>query len=164
MDFVSQLSRDGQTAWVANEQSGSLSVIDLNRRRVAKVIEMGGGTRGLALHPTQPVLYVHNRLSDTLSVIDTASATELTEMPIATWDPMPELIREGRKFLYDAKLAGNGTTHTTSRTLSIRPCPSARRLSHSRCSRWSAARSMRLSSRVTAMGRNCRQAKNGGDS
>ncbi|MEO6596848.1 MAG: beta-propeller fold lactonase family protein, partial [Planctomycetota bacterium] len=67
------------------------------------------GPRALALHPTQSRLYVLNRLSDTLSVVDTVSRTVLREQPIATWDPMPATMREGRKFLYDAKLSGNGT-------------------------------------------------------
>lgn len=67
------------------------------------------GPRALALHPSQPRLYVLNRLTDTLSVVDTGTRAVLSERPIATVDPMPVATREGRKFLYDAKLSGNGT-------------------------------------------------------
>jgi len=67
------------------------------------------GPRGLALHPTANVLYVLNRLSDTLSVVDTQARAVLSERAIATVDPMPQWLREGRNFLYDAKLSGNGT-------------------------------------------------------
>ncbi|MBM3960829.1 MAG: hypothetical protein FJ306_02860, partial [Planctomycetes bacterium] len=67
------------------------------------------GPRALALHPSQPRLYVLNRLTDTLSVVDTSARAVLSEQPIATFDPMPLATREGRKFLYDAKLSGNGT-------------------------------------------------------
>ena len=67
------------------------------------------GPRALALHPSQPRLYVLNRLTDTLSVVDTGARTVLSERPIATFDPMPVATREGRKFLYDAKLSGNGS-------------------------------------------------------
>jgi len=67
------------------------------------------GPRALALHPSQPRLYVLNRLTDTLSVVDTGTRTVLSERPIATFDPMPVATREGRKFLYDAKLSGNGS-------------------------------------------------------
>jgi DNA-binding beta-propeller fold protein YncE len=67
------------------------------------------GPRALALHPSQPRLYVLNRLTDTLCVVDTGSRAVLSEQPIATFDPMPLATREGRKFLYDAKLSGNGT-------------------------------------------------------
>ncbi len=67
------------------------------------------GPRALALHPTANRLYVLNRLSDTLTVVDTGSHAVLGEQPIATVDAMPAAIRQGRKFLYDAKLSGNGT-------------------------------------------------------
>ncbi len=67
------------------------------------------GPRALALHPTAGRLYVQNRLSDTLCVVDTATNAVLSEQPIASWDPMPTTMRQGRKFLYDAKLSGNGT-------------------------------------------------------
>jgi YVTN family beta-propeller protein len=67
------------------------------------------GPRGLALHPSQPRLYVFNRLSDTLAVVDTSTLAVLGEAPIHTVDPLTAVRREGRKFLYDAKLSGNGT-------------------------------------------------------
>jgi DNA-binding beta-propeller fold protein YncE len=67
------------------------------------------GPRGLALHPTANRLFVLNHLADTLMVIDTQTRQILGEQPIATVDPMPRLQREGRNFLYDAKLSGNGT-------------------------------------------------------
>lgn len=67
------------------------------------------GPRALALHATANRLYVLNRLSDTLSIIDTVTHAVLNELPIASWDAMPTHLREGRKFLYDAKLSGNGT-------------------------------------------------------
>ncbi|MBX3463840.1 MAG: YncE family protein [Planctomycetes bacterium] len=76
------------------------AIVDTRRKR---------GPRALALHPTQGLLYVLNRLSDTLAVVDRASWTVLGEQPIATWDPLPASWREGRNFLYDAKLSGNGT-------------------------------------------------------
>ncbi len=67
------------------------------------------GPRGLAHHPSQPRLYVINRLSQTLQTIDTVSRTVLGEKPLAASDPEPWYVREGRGFLYDAKLSGNGT-------------------------------------------------------
>lgn len=67
------------------------------------------GPRGLALRADVNRLYVQNRLSNTLSVIDTAAAVVLRELAIGSFDPTPLAIREGRGFLYDAKLSGNGT-------------------------------------------------------
>ncbi len=67
------------------------------------------GPRGLAHHPSQPRLYVLNRLSQTLQTVDTVSRTVLSEGALAASDPEPWFVREGRGFLYDAKLSGNGT-------------------------------------------------------
>jgi YVTN family beta-propeller protein len=65
------------------------------------------GPRGLALGPGR--LYVLNRLSDTISVIDTQTRAVTREVALASHDAMPPALRTGRKFLYDAKLSGNGT-------------------------------------------------------
>ncbi len=65
------------------------------------------GPRGLALKPGS-ALYVANRISDTLTVIDPAARTVIRELPIGSYDPTPDTIRQGRGFLYDAKLSGAG--------------------------------------------------------
>lgn len=65
------------------------------------------GPHGLAMHPTADLLYVFNRLSNSISAIDTANPAVLVEISLA--DPTPVAIKEGRGFLYDAKLSGNGT-------------------------------------------------------
>jgi YVTN family beta-propeller protein len=66
------------------------------------------GPRGLALKPGA-ALYALNRLANTLSVIELASHSVVTEIPVGSHDPTPAVIRQGRGFLYDAKLSGNGT-------------------------------------------------------
>jgi len=66
------------------------------------------GPRALVLHPSAPRLYVLNRLSMTLSVVDTVARSVLRELALSG-DPTPANVRDGRKFLYDAKLSGNGT-------------------------------------------------------
>lgn len=67
------------------------------------------GPRGLALHAAAQRLYVLNRISNTLSVVDTGAGSVLSERPVGRFDPTPAAIRNGRGFLYDAKLSGNGT-------------------------------------------------------
>jgi YVTN family beta-propeller protein len=106
--------------YTAAHGTDRVGVVDLTGTVIAR-IEIGStpgaavntaqkrGPRALALHPTAPRLYVFNRLTDTLSVVDTVTRTVLSESPIATVDPMPAAMRHGRKFLYDAKLSGNGT-------------------------------------------------------
>jgi len=53
-------------------------------------------------------LYLLNRISNTISIIDAASDTVMKEIPVGSYDPTPAAIRDGRGFLYDAKLSGNG--------------------------------------------------------
>ena len=67
------------------------------------------GPRGLALNAAAQRLNVMNRIANTLSIIDTTSSTVLREIPVGSFDPTPAFIRQGRGFLYDAKLSGNGT-------------------------------------------------------
>jgi YVTN family beta-propeller protein len=61
----------------------------------------------LALNSQAQTLYVLNRISDTISVIDTGTKA-VTSVAVGT-DPTPPLLKAGRGFLYDAKLSGNGT-------------------------------------------------------
>ncbi|MHA3772830.1 hypothetical protein ACXR0O_14955 [Verrucomicrobiota bacterium sgz303538] len=67
------------------------------------------GPRGLTLDVTHSRLYVLNKLSNTISVIDTAADAVVAEVPTGSYDPMPVSVKEGRGFLFDARLSGNGT-------------------------------------------------------
>ncbi|MGC6488462.1 MAG: beta-propeller fold lactonase family protein [Planctomycetota bacterium] len=111
----------GGRIYVAAHGTDRVGVLDAATGAVLTRIEVGStpgaavdtrnkrGPRGLALHPTAPSLYVVNTLSNTLVVVDTQQHVVVHEQPIATVDPMPAWMREGRKFLYDSKLSGNGT-------------------------------------------------------
>jgi YVTN family beta-propeller protein len=72
------------------------------------------GPRGLAISSNGQNLYVLNRISNTLSVIDTTSNSVVKEIGVGSFDPTPQVIRAGRGFLYDAKLSGNGTASCAS--------------------------------------------------
>jgi DNA-binding beta-propeller fold protein YncE len=67
------------------------------------------GPRGLALNSTANVLYVLNRISNTISIINLSNDTVTSEIATGSFDPTPVAIRNGRGFLYDHKLSGNGT-------------------------------------------------------
>ncbi|MEM7349165.1 MAG: hypothetical protein AAF657_00060 [Acidobacteriota bacterium] len=79
------------------------------------------GPRALALMdgPMQR-LYVLNRLENSLTIIDPVAETELDNVRL-NHDPRPDYILIGQRFLYDAKLSGNGfdscaSCHTDART------------------------------------------------
>ncbi len=109
----------GAFLWTSAFGTDRVAKVDTNGHVMAR-IEIGNtpgaqvdsrhkrGPRGLALDASGRTLYVLNRISDTLSVVDTAAGAVLRELPVG-YDPTPESIKEGRGFLYDAKLSGNGT-------------------------------------------------------
>ncbi|HEV2803618.1 MAG TPA: beta-propeller fold lactonase family protein [Chthoniobacterales bacterium] len=72
------------------------------------------GPRGLALNAGSGKLYSLNRISNTISVVDTAANAVVSEVPVGGFDPTPVVIKNGRGFLYDARLSGNGTVSCAS--------------------------------------------------
>jgi DNA-binding beta-propeller fold protein YncE len=100
-DRVAQVSTSGSvmaTIEVA-QPSGQGSNVDPIHKR---------GPRGLALDSAAQTLYVLNRLTDTISIINTAGKTNLGEFQVG-FNPTPATVQQGRGFLYDAKLSGSGT-------------------------------------------------------
>ena len=67
------------------------------------------GPRGLALNAAANLLYVLNRIKNTISIVNLTTKTVNAEIPTGSNDPTPVVIRNGRGFLYDHKLSGNGT-------------------------------------------------------
>jgi DNA-binding beta-propeller fold protein YncE len=67
------------------------------------------GPRGLAMNNSANLLYVLNRISNTISIVNLSSNTVSAEIASGSFDPTPVVIRNGRGFLYDHKLSGNGT-------------------------------------------------------
>jgi DNA-binding beta-propeller fold protein YncE len=101
-DRVAQVDTNGNVLGFVEVSlpSGSGSNVDPKNKR---------GPRGLALNATAHTLYDLNRISNTISIIDTSSTLAVTkEIPAGT-DLTPAAIKSGRGFLYDAKLSGSGT-------------------------------------------------------
>jgi YVTN family beta-propeller protein len=100
-DRVAQVDTNGNVLWFAevSQPSGSGPRVDPAHKR---------GPRGLALNAPAQTLYSLNRISNTISVINTVTRTVTSEVAVGT-DPTPLSLKAGRGFLYDAKLSGNGT-------------------------------------------------------
>lgn len=115
----------GNFLYVAAFGTDRVARLDVNGNVVSR-IEIGPATgsgvdprtkrgpRGLAVSRTGQYLYVLNRISNTISVVDTSSNSVVKEMAAGQFDPTPQPIRNGRGFLYDAKLSGNGTASCAS--------------------------------------------------
>lgn len=116
----------GNFMYVASFGTDRIARVD-SKGVVQAVIEVGAGSdpnliaprnkrgpRGLALNSVAPFLYALNRISNTISVIDVQRAMAVNEFPVGSYDPTPTVIRQGRGFLYDARLSGNGTASCAS--------------------------------------------------
>jgi mono/diheme cytochrome c family protein len=66
------------------------------------------GNRGLAAHPSEPLIYVFNFLQNSITLFHTQPPAQGEEMKLG-FDPTPRDLKLGRKYGYDAKLSGNGT-------------------------------------------------------
>lgn len=109
---------DNGMTWVAAFASDRIALVDPDNGTIHSRIELRSpgdgsrqmrGPRGLALDADDDRLYVLNKLSNTISAIATGSGSVVAEFAIGTGDGMPIEIKEGRGFLFDARLSGNGT-------------------------------------------------------
>jgi YVTN family beta-propeller protein len=110
----------GAFAYVAAFGSDRIAKVNANGT-IASRIDLGStssrnmrGPRGLALDSPNGRLYVLNRISNTIQVINTTSEKVIAELPVGAFDPTPTVIKNGRGFLYDARLSGNGTVSCAS--------------------------------------------------
>ncbi|MDQ0569907.1 YVTN family beta-propeller protein [Variovorax paradoxus] len=91
------LTRDGQTAYVMNLLSHTVTKVRPHDATVAPVpCSPGEKPEGYALSADEKTLYVTNRWSNTLAAIDTASMTVLREAPSRDDATRLYLYRDGR--------------------------------------------------------------------
>lgn len=104
----------GSTYYVAGMGSRKVGVVDAGTGAVDDLINVGDGPSGLALNEADNRLYVLNRFDNTISTVNTVTNTELGKIGVAgaaRFDPSPDVIKVGRKFLYDGELSsGHGDT------------------------------------------------------
>ena len=95
-------SADGSRAYVAG--MGSSNVVAFDAGTLARLgrCDVGEGPTGIALDASRGRIYVLNRFSSSVSVVDEQALVELGE--VAFFDPLPLAITRGRKFLYDSHL------------------------------------------------------------
>jgi len=114
------VTSDGNTLYVAAFGSGKVGVFDTAMLASDAFtpsplshITVGGGPSGLALDEANQRLYVFNRFDNSISVVNTTTATEISTHTLH--NPEPDNIVEGRPFLYDAvQTSSNGEASCSS--------------------------------------------------
>ena len=76
------LSPDATLAFVANVESGSVSVVDLNRWELVKTIATAEGAEGIAVVPGSKEVWVTNRASGSVSIIDIPTLRVVKTLPV----------------------------------------------------------------------------------
>jgi DNA-binding beta-propeller fold protein YncE len=112
----------GRYLYIAAFGTDRVGVFDTNTNTVSSFIEIDPqatgatanpitkrGPRGLALNASANLLYVLNRIYNTISIVNLSNNAVIAEIPTGSFDPTPVVVRNGRGFLYDHKLSGNGT-------------------------------------------------------
>ncbi|MEP6636283.1 MAG: hypothetical protein ABJB97_06120, partial [Acidobacteriota bacterium] len=105
-DLVRQ--SDG-TFYVAATSSNRVGVLTSAGAVTGLPIAVGQGPTGLAIDEARNRLYVLNRFDETISVVDTISKSQLSQLGIG-FNPEPVAVRDGRRFLYDATAFSNHGT------------------------------------------------------
>ena len=98
-------SADG-TLYIAATGSAKVGVLGPSGAVQAR-INVGQGPTGLAIDEASQRLYVLNRFDETLSIVDLKGRAEVTRIPVG-FNPEPQSVRQGRRFLYDASLSAHG--------------------------------------------------------
>src|SRR6266849_9519390 len=75
-------ARAAPFAYVPNERSGTVSVIDTASDRVVAIIKTGGKPRGIAATPDGRRLYVSDQPSGSLVVVDLAAREVSERIPV----------------------------------------------------------------------------------
>ncbi len=94
------------TLYVAATGSAKVGVLD-QAGAVQTRINVGQGPTGLTLDEARQRMYVLNRFDETLSIVDVKQRSEIARISIG-FNPEPQSVRQGRRFLYDAGLSAHG--------------------------------------------------------
>src|SRR5213075_3324344 len=69
-------------AYVSNEGSASVSVIDTATDKVVSTIKIGEKPRGIALSPDAKRLYISDQTANALRIIDVDKGSEIAKVPL----------------------------------------------------------------------------------
>jgi sugar lactone lactonase YvrE len=107
------VSSDGKTLYVTAFGSQKIGVFDTAKLEdnsfepdTANQVQLSaGGPAGVVLDEANKRLYVLTRFDDGISIVDTDSKTEVAHL--AMYNPEPEKIVAGRRYLYDANFTSS---------------------------------------------------------
>lgn len=98
---------DGSKAYITGMGSNNVVMVNSSGARIGSPIDVGEGPTGLVLDETRSRGYVLNKFEGTVSTVDLSTEKEIARANF--FDPTPQVIKAGRKHLYNTHLgSGNG--------------------------------------------------------
>jgi YVTN family beta-propeller protein len=77
------ISHDGRRGYTANVGPGTVSVLDMQERKMLQVIKVSGDTQRISISPDDRWVFTADQTSPRMAVIDTATNTVHTWIPMA---------------------------------------------------------------------------------
>src|SRR5215207_9445767 len=87
--------------YVANRDSGTVSVIDSTNNTVIRNITVGSSPGPLVFNPSNNYIYVANAISNTISVIDSTNNTVIRNITVGS-SPGPLVFNPSNNYIYVA--------------------------------------------------------------
>src|SRR3970282_1711537 len=106
---ISSVAAAGPIAYVTNEKSDDVSVIDTGRNTVVRTIRVGKRPRGVEISPDGRRVYVSNGNSDSVSVVDAEAGKEVEAWPAGVDPEGLALSSDGTRLYAVNENGGAGT-------------------------------------------------------
>lgn len=97
----------GKRAFVANIGSGSVSVVDLEARRLLRNLPTGSGAEGIDVTPDGAEVWVTNREGDTVTVLDAATLEVRATVPCKAFPIRVKITPDGQRALVSNARSGD---------------------------------------------------------
>ncbi len=120
-----QFHPDGKTAWVIYDKSHDLGIVDVEAKKLAKRVKIGGNPYNLSFAPDGRTLYVLDWASETsgddVIVYNLATERIETKIEVSTWPAHGIFSRDARLLYVSGETAGDVTViDTTTRQTATR--------------------------------------------
>ncbi|MEV0266507.1 YncE family protein [Streptomyces sp. NPDC050617] len=99
------LSRDGRTAYTADNKGGTLSVVDLRKGKVTRTVKTGEGALSVAADPRSGNVFVANRGPGNTTVVDPHKGAVVATLATGP-NPNHVTVARGTAFVVDKAAAG----------------------------------------------------------
>jgi YVTN family beta-propeller protein len=103
------ISRDGKTLYVSNEETAQLSVLDVEAGKLVRQIAVGREPEGVTLRPDGRAVYVTSEQDNTVSAVDTQSLAIIARIPTEQRPRAVVFTADGRLGFVSNELSGSLT-------------------------------------------------------